>query len=288
MILVDMNQVTIGNIMAESRGEPIVNEDLIRHMVVNSIRSIKNRHGAQYGEIVICYDYHGSWRKKFFPPYKENRKKQRQASKVDWKALFDLLGTIRDELVASLPYKVICVPDAEADDIIATLAIDAAQREKVLIISSDGDFQQLQKYANIDQYSPIQKKFMKCDSAFTYLFEHIIRGDASDGVPNILSPDDIFLVDGKRQSSITEKKYNAWFEKWKGSNYEFSVIAENADMLTRIIRNTTLIDFRCIPPSLTSEIMAKYTSIVPATRDKLMGYFAAKGMRNLIQHISEF
>lgn len=291
MILVDMNQITIGNIMAESGGKPAINEDLIRHMIVNSLRTIRSKHHAEYGELVICYDYPGSWRKQAYSFYKENRKKQRKNSDFDWSALFDLLNRIRDELAENLPYKVLTVANCEADDVIAILAKENYVREKILIISSDGDFQQLQKYPNIDQYSPILKKMTRCDDPHEYLFEHVIRGDASDGIPNILSPDDIFIRESGRQSPISSKKYQAWLEIWKNSgttNRNICCIATESQILANINRNSTLIDFDNIPDDIKMSILNKYNSVQPATRDRLLTYFASKGMRNLIQHASEF
>lgn len=291
MILVDMNQITIGNIMAESKGNPIVNEDLIRHMVVNSLRTIRTKNQEKYGELIVCYDYPGSWRKRAFSFYKENRKKQRKKSDVDWSALFDLLNRIRVEITENLPYKVMIADNCEADDIIAVLAKNFHSKENVLIVSSDGDFQQLQKYPNIDQYSPIMKKLIRCEDPYEYLFEHVIRGDSSDGVPNILSPNDVFLQEGTRQSSISSKKYAAWLETWKNSgttNRDIYSITNDAIIVDNINRNRTLIDFDCIPEAIQQSILDKYQSIKPASRDKIMTYFASKGMRNLIQHISEF
>lgn len=52
----------------------------------------------------------------------------------------------------------------EADDIINSL-VEYTQEfgnyEKVMIISGDKDFAQLQKYSNVDQYSPITKSLLK-------------------------------------------------------------------------------------------------------------------------------
>jgi 5'-3' exonuclease len=291
MILVDMNQITIGAIMAESKGKPSLNPDLIRHMVINNLRTFRGKYHQQYGELVICYDCPFSWRKSKFPQYKESRRRDRKNSDFDWSALFKLLNEIRDELIKNFPYKVLSVNNCEADDVIAVLARHHCHTERVLIISSDGDFQQLQKYPNIDQYSPILKKMIRCDDAAEYLFEHIVRGDASDGVPNILSVDDIFLQETGRQTPISKKKYDAWLSAWKDSgttNRDIMCISNDNNVLNNINRNSILIDFDNIPANLNTEVLDQYNSMQPSGRDKIMNYFMTKGMRNLIQHASEF
>jgi hypothetical protein len=291
MILVDMNQITIGAIMAESKGKPSLNEDLIRHMIMNNLRTIRNKQYANYGELVICYDSPHSWRKKFYQYYKESRKRERKASDFDWSALFELLNKIQNELIENLPYKVIAVENCEADDIIAVLSKKFYKDEKILIISSDGDFQQLQKYSNIDQYSPTLKKIIKCDDPYEYLFEHIVRGDASDGVPNILSADDIFVQESNRQTPISKKKYENWLNLWHNSgstNRDIKSISTDSNVLSNINRNSVLIDFDCIPEEISERILKKFDNIQVASRDKIMNYFIAKGMRHLIQHLSEF
>ena len=291
MILIDMNQITIGAIMAESKGKPSFNEDLIRHMVINNLRMLRSKFHHDYGELVICYDYPHSWRKDFYKLYKESRKRNRKNSDFDWSALFKLLNEIRDELTQNFPYRVVTVTNCEADDVIATLATHNYRNEQILIVSSDGDFQQLQKYPNITQYSPILKKMLRCDDPASYLFEHIVRGDASDGVPNILSPDDIFIQESARQSPINKKKYDAWYEVWQNSgttNRDVACISTDDQIVANINRNRTLIDFDCIPSDIRDSIMKTFENVQPANRDKIVNYFMSKGMRNLIQHASEF
>jgi hypothetical protein len=286
-----MNQITIGNIMAESKGQPSLNPDLIRHMVINNLRTIRSKYHKEYGEMVICYDYPRSWRKNLFPQYKEARKRERKNSDFDWPGLFNLLNEIKQELTENFPYKVMQIEYCEADDVIAILARNNSHKEKILIVSSDGDFQQLQKYPNIDQYSPILKKLVKCEDPAEYLFEHVVRGDSSDGVPNILSPDDIFIQETGRQSPISKKKYENWLELWKNSgttNRNIKSISQDDNMLININRNSILIDFDNIPEQLCADVLNKYETMPTAGRDKIVNYFMTKGMRNLIQHASEF
>ena len=155
MILVDMNQVTLSNLMVQIGGKSTVEPDLVRHMVLNSLRSYRTKFTEEFGELVLCYDNKTNWRRDVFPNYKHSRRKDRKSSKLDWNAIFDTLHLIRDELTEYFPYKVLEVENAEADDIIASVVFHVASEpknyEKVLILSSDKDFIQLQKYNFVTQ-----------------------------------------------------------------------------------------------------------------------------------------
>jgi len=185
-------------------------EDFLRHMVLNSIRNYRSKFFKEYGEIVICCDGRGYWRKNFFEFYKGKRKEGRDKSALDWDKIFEWINAIKKDLKEYFPYRVIEVAGAEADDIIAFLATKYSSSESILIVSADKDFQQLQKYPNVEQYSPMAKKFLKCENPTAYLKEHIIRGDAGDGVPNIFSDEDTFMVEGKRQKPVSSKKMESW------------------------------------------------------------------------------
>ena len=214
MIIIDYNQTFISNFMAETRGRPDVevNVDLLRHMILNQIRGYRKRFGNEYGEVVIACDNRHYWRREVYPYYKAARKKARDSSGHDWSSIFDALHLIRSELDEFMPYPVLDIEGAEADDVIGALAeysqnsktgVLFEEAEPVIIISGDHDFQQLQKFPNVAQYSPMKKKMVKLtESPSEVLLEHIITGDKGDGVPNILSADDTFVTEGKRQKPI--------------------------------------------------------------------------------------
>ena len=123
MIIVDLNQVMISNIMMQLgvHTNVQVEENMVRHMVLNSILSFKNKFGSTYGEIIIACDNTNIWRKQIFPYYKANRKAKTESSEIDWKSIFECMNKLRSELKEFSPYKVIDVESAEADDIIGTL-----------------------------------------------------------------------------------------------------------------------------------------------------------------------
>ncbi len=281
MILVDLNQVLLAGLMAQiANHKGKLDESLIRHMVLNIIRNHIKNFRKEYGEIVLCCDNRKYWRKEFFPFYKASRKKNREKSDLDWHLIFDILAKLKQELKENFPYKVIDVEGAEADDIIGTLVPIYAPHQKVLILSSDGDFLQLQMYGeNVKQYNPSQKKFVKSDNPLLELKEKIIRGDKGDGIPNIFSPADCFVRD-LRQKPITQKGIEKYLKEHYGDWED-----ENAKV--GFSRNQTLIDLRNIPGDIKEKIINTYEETKPA-KGKLLNYFIEHKLKNLMEVIEEF
>jgi 5'-3' exonuclease len=282
MIIFDFNQVAISNLMEQiGSSKTKVEETLVRHMILNSIRTyvkkFKNTHGP---EVIIACDNRHYWRRGIFEHYKASRKKARDASGHDWNTIFDCLNKIRDELKEYSPYKVIDVDTAEADDVIAVLAIKYSATEKVMILSSDKDFAQLQKYPNVEQYSPILKKYIKEPLPGAQLKQLIIRGDKSDGIPNILSNDDVFVTGG-RQKPITEVKIINWMNQ---SPEEFC----DGEMLRNFKRNEMLIDLNLIPETLKQSILDTYENTKGHSRQVFMNYMITNRLKNLLEVIDEF
>jgi hypothetical protein len=286
MILVDMNQVTISNLMMQigSKRQNDVDEDLVRHMVLNSIRMYRSRFFPEYGELVLCYDSKKYWRRDYFPNYKANRKKDRENSGLDWNTIFETLNNIRDEIKNHFPYKVLEVDGAEADDCIAAIvqhiAVTPSEYEKVLILSGDKDFIQLQKHNFVKQFSPVLKKFVNGIDPNIYIREHILKGDRSDGVPNFLSSDNTF-IDDLRQKPLTKKKLTAWIDL-DPEDYC------TEDMMRNYQRNKVLIDLECIPTELKDTILEEYSKPPKGERSRLLNYFINKRLKNLMNDIGDF
>jgi hypothetical protein len=277
MILLDFSNIIVSSIMVASRvpDEERFSENFIRHLVLNSIRSYRKKYHEKYGEMVICTDYLSSWRKDAFPYYKAHRKVQREKQQkegVDWKVLFEIISKITGELEEHFPYKVVQIPHAEGDDVIAVLAKHL--KEPCLIVSSDKDFNQLYKYKTVRQFSPMKHQMVKGIDPVRYLKEHIIRGDKGDGIPNILSADNC-IVEGERQKPITKKKVEEWIknESWPEHHWK---------------RNQELIDFDYIPPLLAHAIERNYALQKPPNRSGLLNYFVKNKLKMLIEHIGDF
>jgi hypothetical protein len=286
MILIDLNQVMISNLMMQPDLVKKIDENLIRHMVLNSIRMYYVKFHETYGKIIICADDKGYWRRDIFPYYKASRKKDRAASPYDWNLIFETLNKIREEIKENFPYKVIQVDKTEADDVIGTIChaygkyLNNESTERILILSSDKDFMQLQKFSNVDQYSPMAKKFLRTSNANAMLKEHIIRGDRGDGIPNILSADSTF-VNEERQRPVQEKKLNIWI------NQEPEDFCDSM-MLRNYKRNESLIDLSKIPQEYQDKILDAFENVKENGKDKIFNFFIKNRMRNLMEHIQEF
>ena len=278
MIIVDINQIMISNLMVTIHRDNLeLGEDLIRHMVLNSLRGHNKKFRKEYGQMVIACDSGNVWRRQAFPNYKAGRKESREKSEHDWTMIFDILAKVKDEIKTFLPYKVIEVESVEADDIIAVLC--RRTNEKVLILSGDKDFIQLHN-DRIKQYNPVLNKFVgQGENPSLYIREHILKGDRSDGIPNVLSDDNVF-IEGRRQRPLSKKKIEAWcneivptFNEEEQKNYD---------------RNKQLIDLGCIPRELEDKINREFDTFEVATRDKILGYFINKKLKTLIEVIDEF
>ena len=279
MILVDLNQVLLAGLMAQIANQKgKLDEHLIRHMVLNIIRNHVKNFKSEYGEVVLCCDNRKYWRKELFPFYKANRKKNRDKSDLDWHLIFDMLSKFKQELKDNFPYKVIDVEGAEADDIIGTLVPRHSRHEKILILSSDGDFLQLQNYPNVKQYNPSQKKYVISKNPVMDLKEKIIKGDKGDGIPNVLSTSDCFVRD-LRQKPITQKV----LDKLMSESY----LEQDETTKANFIRNTTLIDLTFIPEEIKEKIINTYEETKPA-KGKLLNYFIEHKLKNLMEVIEEF
>ena len=284
MILLDFSNIIVGSIMVANKipDEERTSHDFIRHLVLNSIRNYRIKYKKTYGEIVVCTDTKSSWRKGVYPYYKAHRKaireKQKSEKGMDWSLLFKTIHEIIDEIDTFFPYKVISIPHAEGDDVIAVLARDF--QEKSIIISSDKDFTQLHKYKNIKQYSPIQKKMLNGSEPYKYLKEHIIRGDKGDGVPNILSADDC-IVEGVRQRPISKKKVELWMNE-KPADFCVNGMSEKWK------RNQQLIDFDFIPTDISQSIVDQYLKEKDQRPGQLLNYFITKRLKYLMENMEDF
>jgi hypothetical protein len=282
MILVDLNQVLLSGLMAQISNQKGVklDENLVRHMILNILRMHIRNFRKDYGDVVLCCDNRKYWRKEYFPFYKAGRKKTREKSDLDWHLIFDMLAKFKSELRENFPYKVIDVEGAEADDIIGTLVPIYAPHQKILILSSDGDFLQLQNYgSNVKQYNPAQKKFVKSENPVEELKEKIIRGDKGDGIPNMFSPSDCFVRD-LRQKPITKGVLDKYLKE-DVNNYS------ETDK-SNYTRNATLIDLTFIPKEIKEKIINTYDETKPASRQKLLNYFIENKLKNLMDVIEEF
>ena len=279
MILLDYNAIAIGNFVVQ---KVAVDENMIRHMILNSIRMYRQKFSKEYGEMVIVADGMNNWRKDVFPNYKVKRKKNREESSIDWNEAFRIIGMIRDEIRDNFPYKVVHQDGCEADDSIAHIAMSTQEfgrYEPVMIISADGDFKQLQVNKNVRQFSPLTKKFVVEKNPKLELANKILKGDSGDGVPNVMSDDNVFL-ESRRQSILSAKKREALLD---------DPMALGEEVYRNYLRNKKLIDLSETPAPVVNNIINTYDSQDPlSNKGKVLNYLIQKRCKLLIESVGEF
>lgn len=301
MILVDYSQVALSAILTfqrELKGDEAEIKNLIRHVTISTLKSYKKKYGKEYGELVICCDGRKYWRRDIFSHYKAGRKKMRDASDLNWTLIFDTLSEMRDDISKHFPWRVIHVERAEADDIIAVmtewvqtnqLVVEGLMEEpqKVLILSSDKDFKQLQlapfSSGNVRQWAPMQKKFITASKKeiLDFTIEHIVKGDAGDGIPNILSKDDVFVI-GERQKPVSAKRLAEFIENGIDA-------CKNDEEKRNWHRNTKLIAFDNIPTDVRESIVESYISNKPkGDKMSVMNYLIEHRCRLLLDELDDF
>jgi len=297
MILVDYSQVALAAILTfqrELKGDEAEVKNLIRHVTLSTIKSYKKKYGKEFGEMVIACDGRKYWRKEYFEHYKASRKKNRDASDLNWKLIFDTLSEMRDDLATHFPYRVVHVDRAEADDVIAVLAKYCQDNllvqeglveepQKILILSSDKDFKQLQLYPTVRQWSPMQKKYITAtkQEIRDFMVEHIVKGDTGDGIPNILSKDDTFVA-GERQKVMSSKRLAEFIENGEAA-------CRNDEEKRNYARNQALVDFSFIPDDVQQSIIETYLNTKPNTdKMKIMNYLMEHRCRLLLDEIEDF
>lgn len=284
MILIDLNQIMIAGIMGGvDYKNPVFEEDYCRHVILNSLRSLRTKFKNEYGEIILCSDDKSYWRKEAFPYYKASRKTAQQKSAFDWHEIYRIIGKIKSELKTFFPYKFIQVKHAEADDVIGSICINYGEEESffggldnILIVSSDKDFIQMQTYNNVKQYDVVRSRWIVDDNPKKYLFIHILKGDSSDGIPNIMSNDDS-IVTKTRQKPVTQKRIQTW------ENGEFT-----EEEKKHFKRNEILIDLQKIPIIIQSNVMNEFHKPPVGKRSDLTNYFMQNNLASLFDKIGEF
>lgn len=282
MILIDLSQVMISNILTQVGSHTdVIEPGMVRHMILNTLRSLKNKFGVDYGELIIACDDKKYWRRAVFPQYKANRKADREKSGIDWPVLFDTLNQIKQELKDNFPYRVIQVEGAEADDVIGVLCFEFGSElnngESILILSGDKDFVQLQTFGNVTQYDFVRKKHISVSDPDQFRERLILSGDRGDGIPNVLSPDTCF-VEGQRQKPLRENKI---VEILRGDK-------QSDEIMRNWHRNKMLIDLRHTPSDIRDRILKEYNKESGKGRERIFNYFIQHKMKLLTEHIGEF
>lgn len=285
--LLDLSNILHSTYHAQVRFDRSLNNDMEKYamwrfLILNSILNMKNK--LQPDELVICVDSH-SWRKKAFQYYKANRVLAREKQEdFNYEEFIEVSNGFIDELAEFFPYKVIKVEGAEADDVIAVLT-QHLQGKNITIISRDKDFKQLLRSPNIRMFDPIDKKFKTVECPYAYLMEHILKGDTSDGIPNMLSDDNTFVITGKRQTPITKKKLEAIHEL----GIEEFAIQNNA--IKKYERNKKLVELSKdeIPENIWNNVIYEYNQQTPkGDYMKIVQFLRKHKIRSLTEKANMF
>jgi hypothetical protein len=278
---IDMsNLVFSGALDYHHKTKETIDLDLLRHIILNSLRSLKSKLNIYADEVNLLYDGRAYWRKEVFPYYKGKRKAGREASTFDWTSFFSNYDILKQEFRENLPFRSIEVAEAEADDLMAVICKLFGNQRQICNATSDNDMIQIQQFIapSVKQWSMNQKKFLTPENAGYDLFEHIVCGDTGDGVPNILSPGDTLMA-GVRQKSM-RKEHLA--EMAKHGITQPEKFCTNADMLDRFRMNKTLIDLRCIPEDIVAKIADAYRN-TPVVKGKTFSYLTSKKLMKIIR-----
>lgn len=288
-LIFDFNQTVISSISIGSKnfGSDLT-IDMIRHIILNNLLFYKKKF-RDYPDVIIACDGPNSWRRRDFPYYKAMRRKNKGESPLDWKVIYEAIDSLEEELTNYFPYKVVRVDGAEGDDVIAVLVKHFHENPedltppRIKIISSDKDFRQLQIFPGVSQYSSIQKVDVIENDPKRYLFEMILRGDSSDGVPNFLSSDSCF-VDGIRQRPLRETRIE---ECWKTQDPTQFCSTEE---LSNFSRNKKMVDLVNdeIPEDIVSSILTAYENAPTPKKSSLLTYFTKYRLNNLTSELQNF
>jgi len=280
MILIDNNQLLISNVFVAMKHSDIEDESTLRHLVVNTYRYYNQKFKNEYGDMIICHDSSKCWRKDIFEHYKSNRKKAKEKSQHDWNKIFNTMTTIRGEIEESFPWKNMSVPCTEADDIIAVITQNSSPMESIVIVSSDKDFQQLQRFPDVQQYSPHKKNMIVCEDPEAFLIEHMVKGDVSDGIPNVLSDDDTFIDPDKKQTTMTKKRVNEAIGHYTSGALDFE--ETQVKYIRNWIRNKTMIDMTQIPQEHKDRILDEWAEPTVGDKSQVFEYMVNNRLGDMV------
>lgn len=281
MLLIDMSNLVYSRALGyhTNTGDQVgLNE--LRGLTLTTIKEVKTKLSEYSDEVVLCFDSANYWRRNKFPQYKENRKSMKEKSTFDWNLFHETYDKLKKEFKENLPFHFILVDEAEGDDVIAVLAKRYSQHKKICIVSSDTDFIQLQQYVskNIKQYSLHHKKLITPKNQEYDIFEHIVRGDTGDGIPNILSDDDTLINPDKRQKSITSKNIAEWSKHGLSRPEMFC----DENVIKKFERNKLLVDLREIPENICQKIVETFENTNPK-KGMLHQYLTATRLLRLVE-----
>lgn len=291
MIIVDMSQIEHATAFVQHKLTGTDDKRRIEEGVFASLVHIHDKLCPKYGNtIVACCDHKSPWRADFFAPYKAERKIRRAESGIDWRYVRTGFRACEDALHACTDVVVVRVQGAEGDDCISVVA-DRNQYDKdrmslgglaiggdepTVIVSSDKDYGQI---PNVDRFDPRKGIFLPYNPQAA-LAAIVIDGDRTDGVPNVISDDDTFIVSGKRQNTMTAVRRSKLEAMYYAGDFEDRPATKDLPA-THWNRNRWLVDFKFIPPSVQSDIMDEFDAARTKKRDPAFEYLFEHNMMHV-------
>jgi hypothetical protein len=234
--------------MTQAKMEELVRDSL--KMIFYKLFNILEWNKEYQVELLFAKDGYRLWRReRLFQEYKAHRKKVRDESSVDFNLVYNVFDEIWKELKAILPYRFVTLDGIETDDIIyETIMSEYDRYDKFQIYSADADFVQVLRNKKVELYNPKTKEFNEPDDSDFELFEKILRGDKSDGIPNIYA------------NSISERQrpiFTTSVKNWYDDRNEFKEFLKKQpkEIQRNFIRNKRLIDMRDIPEDIKAQIL---------------------------------
>ena len=106
-----------------------------------------------------------------------------------------------------------------------------------------------------------------------------MRGDQADGVPNVLSADNVF-TDGIRQTPLRQKQLDLLIDDPKSLG---------EDIYRNYCRNRKLIDLEEAPEDIKREIINNFISQDrESNKSKVFNYLVEKRCRRLLEDVRDF
>lgn len=289
LLVIDVSNIAVATLTANfnPKTQDQINHDIVRHIVLDTIRYNVMKFKAEYPDIVLAFDDNKYWRSGVAPYYKKRRAADKDKSDWDWTRLSGFLNPTYDEVRLNLPYHGIRVDFAEADDVIAVVTEYAVSKGKrVMVVSADSDFPVLQRLAGVRQWSPTQKKFItpKYGSPRNDLRMKIIKGDKKDSIACIKMRSDYIVskVEGERAPQIRAAELEAWLEA------EDPTVGMPEEWAERYRENEKLRDFKFIPKDIANNILEAYNSPKIGNKSKMQKYFTEHKLMRMFEKISDF
>ena len=287
VILFDFNNLLFRNVFSKDINIHSTDPDwmLWRYNVYNSVYQSIWKHRT-VKEVILAVDDKNSWRKAYFRRYKESRKKQRDKSDVNWKELFENIENIVADLRHHMPFKVIKIRSAEADDVIGVLA--TVLRDNCVVISNDEDYLQLCS-DRVKIYNPGKKEYTVCDDPQGFIHKKSYIGQKKDDIFNIITPSDWGETEettGKRKPGFGEVAYrkvlNEGFDEWLDKRHINKWYGE-IDVKENLKRNKILMDFNYIPQTIKGRIIDAYNNYTFPPPSNIYQFFKKYNMRGFLE-----